>query len=175
MSARKLPNVQPQLEKTNAISAIEAYLCAGGVNPESVKRLEPCGIPGKFNTVYDFVFDGGRLAKASSYWVKEGEVTREYLWLEVALCGIGRSTMPEIFQHLARRNRTFHGNFKLALADDENIVVLVVRCAADGLSTDYLPEVLGNLDPASARLKEELTEFGITTVVHADGGKKQIH
>lgn len=169
MPARKLPAAQTV--ESAALVAIHAYLRAGGVNPDTIGRIEQSPhVPGKQNVVYDFEFGEGRLGKLLAYWVVEN-VPRQYLWCEVAIGAIGSTPPENLMRFMLERNRGFIANYKLCLTE-EGVLILVLRCAADAFTPAYLAEALQQLEPASARLRAELREYGIIPVKHADEDKK---
>ena len=170
--ARKVTDIQTPNTATDIVTVVEKYLRDGGVDPHAVRQARPSDIPGEKSLLYSFNFHGGRSCKLFIYSVVEPGGARQYIWWEIGIGRIGSSTKPEIMRYMLERCRDFIGTYKLCLAED-GIIALTLRCPADALTGAYLLEALGHLDPASARLRNELAEYGICDIEQAE--KDQLH
>ena len=168
MSNLKLSIPMPSITTMRNISIeklLDQWSLEGGLDLNEVKT-KTLSADGLANLCYGFFTGSGFSVRAQSYWVNEDRKFREYFWAEVALSNINK-ILPNENIHLffLSLSQDFPSPYKLTVSND--LIMLTIRFACDGLEPFYVQELIEGLLPAAQFTFEKFSEKakGILTLV----------
>ena len=144
---------------------LDQWSIDGGLDLTEVKTKTQ-SVDGLANLCYGFFTGSGFSVRAQSYWVNEDSKFREYFWAEVALSNINKILLNEnIHLFFLRLSQEFPSPYKLTVSED--LIMLTMRFACDGLEPFYVQELIDGLLPAAQFAFEKFSEKakGILTLV----------
>jgi hypothetical protein len=165
MSCPRIQSQQANVAHVELEDIMDSFVQDVGLDVEAVKRVEthPLG-----HRELGYAFNAGGLSfRANIYWIDEDGLMRQYLWLEVAITKFEPASNTPLLVLALEKNQGFPVPYKLSLSDD--LLILSFRSAVDGLSTDYIIELIAGMLPFSEKILEDLrSAFGkIPTVLEA--------
>jgi hypothetical protein len=160
------PEEQPTPTQVEVEDIMNVFVQDGELDVEAVKCVKTCPL-GRREINYTYKTQDGFSLSAHIYWVQEGDEVRQYFHMEVALTKIIPSSNTPILIFALERNRCVPAPIKLALSD--HLLTLSFRCATNGLTQDYLRDLIGGMIPFGALVLSDLREeFGdVPTVMQA--------
>jgi len=144
---------------------LDNWVLAGRLELNDVKEVKSVSDrPDEIS--YAFLAGAGFSVYIRLYFFIENGVSREYIWAESALVMANESTKCDLFQWALVQNQRSPSPMKFALSED--LLVLSLRCAVDGLSAEYFSELIGGLLERSSKTYTELNEkFGLPTALES--------
>lgn len=151
--------------RVDVADLIDAMVIRGGLSLNDVKKERPLGLK-KRDVSWSFWCSDGRAVELAAYWVQEGSEIRQYIMLETALTKVTEYNAHSLMEFALAKARSFPSIFKLALADD--VITVSVRAPVDGLTPQYLSEVIDSFDGFGATVLAEIrSHFGSMSLLES--------